>query len=104
MDYNEALKIAKLPMMDNDAEAKTVGDYLRELLLGVWVQGEGFSGKRPFGNSGWQRDIYKALVKGNAIKGSFEEEGFYLAEFDEEAADELVSDLINALFLSVSES
>lgn len=41
----------------------TLDTYLKELLKAIWLEGEGFSGKRPFGNSGWQWDINSALVQ-----------------------------------------
>ncbi len=49
------------PMGPNDAQAGTVRDYFVELAAAVWREGEGFSGKRPFGNSGWESQVYKAL-------------------------------------------
>jgi hypothetical protein len=45
----------KLP--ENDAGADTVRDYLKALLLKLWEEEEGFSGKRPFGNSGWKHEL-----------------------------------------------
>ena len=36
----------------NDADAENIGEYLKALLSAVWHEGESFSGKRPFGNSG----------------------------------------------------
>ena len=48
-------------MTKNDAKAKTVREYLKMLLERLWEEGEGFSGKRPFGNSGWEYDLYAAL-------------------------------------------
>ena len=35
-------------------ETLTVKDYLKTLLHTLWDEEDGFSGKRPFGNSGWQ--------------------------------------------------
>ena len=51
---------------ENDAEAETVKDYLTELVFRVLVDEESFSGKRPFGNSGWTHDL----------TGPLEEAGF----------------------------
>ena len=48
----------------NDAEVDTVGEYLTRLLLMVWEEREGFDGKRPFGNSSWEYEVYDALAKG----------------------------------------
>lgn len=83
-------------MLDNDPGARTVRDYLHELLATLWQEEEDFSGKRPFGNSGWTHDLYRPLVKGGFVTGSFDEDG-YLDDFDREAADALVFDLITAM-------
>lgn len=52
-----------LALPKNDAGAETVRGYLYALLEAVWEEEEGFSGKRPFGNSGWKRDVIGPLVK-----------------------------------------
>lgn len=62
-----------LPMQKNDAEAETIRDYLTKLLMTVWQEGESFSGKRPFGNSDWQYDLYKPLIKAGVIKGELDD-------------------------------
>lgn len=62
------------PMQDNDSGANTVRGYLKALLFTLWEEVEGFSGKRPFGNSGWDNDIAFALVKGKFIKGRISQE------------------------------
>ena len=62
-------EILALPMQPNDANAPTILAYLKELLRKLWQEGEGFSGKRPFGNSGWEDDLLLALLKGDAISG-----------------------------------
>ena len=49
-------------MQENDAEVKTIKGYLLALAHKAWKEGEGFSGKRPFGNSGWCYEIYHALA------------------------------------------
>lgn len=56
--------VLALPMPDNDAGAATVREYLQALLLVLWMEEEGFSGKRPFGNSGWQGELENALKDG----------------------------------------
>ena len=53
--------VLSVPMLPNDAEAKTVREYLVALARTVWEEGEGFSGKRPFGNSGWEHEVYNSL-------------------------------------------
>lgn len=75
----------------------TIRDYLEELLLTLWSEKEGFSGKRPFGNSGWEYDLYIALVREGIVKGSFDEEGDLMTCY-QNYADELISDLISYIF------
>ena len=89
------LEILDLPMSENDAEAKTVRDYLKALLTTLWEEGEGFSGKRPFGNSGWENELFSALVKGKAVKGAFDEDDLY--DVDEKAARKAIQAAIEAL-------
>lgn len=71
-----ALEILDTPMEPNDSGATTVRGYLIALLAAVWEHGEDFSGKRPFGNSGWTWDLYGALVKAGHIDGTFDEDGY----------------------------
>jgi len=74
----------------------TIRTYLRDLLLTLWREGEGFNGKRPFGNSGWQWDIYESLIQCGAIKGTLDKYG-YVESLDITEADELVLELIEGL-------
>jgi hypothetical protein len=67
------MNILDLEMEENDAKAQTIRDYLKKLLIELWVREEGFSGKRPFGNSGWKHDIYRTLVLNNVVSGSITE-------------------------------
>lgn len=80
----------------------TVREYLRTLLMTMWEEGEGFSGKRPFGNSGWEYDLYKPLIAGGFIPGKLDEDG-YVDTFDEKVAGPYVCDLILAAFHGVRE-
>lgn len=66
------MDVLKIEMGRNDAGAKTVGEYLTKLLTEVLVEGEGFSGKRPFGNSGWESELAYPLVKAGLIEGSID--------------------------------
>ncbi len=56
-------EILALPMdpNTNDAGAISVREYLVALARVVWIEGEGMSGKRPFGNSDWAYDLYEAV-------------------------------------------
>lgn len=89
-------EVLSIEMRENDAEAATVRDYLKALVLRVWDEGEGFSGKRPFGNSGWQCDMPQALVRAGAVKGKLDDDG-YLDDWDEPEADKLIRAAIAAL-------
>lgn len=93
-----AMDILDLPMaMDyNDAKATTIRDYLKRLLVTLWEEKESFSGKRPFGNSGWQYDLYVALIKGGAIAGKLDSEG-RIGEIDRVEADKLIVAAIDNL-------
>lgn len=64
------------PMPDNnDAGATTIGHYLSLLLAGVWKHREIFNGKRPFGNSSWEYDIYDALAAAGFVHAPINEHG-----------------------------
>lgn len=92
------------PMQENDSGADTIKGYLKALLFTLWDEEEGFSGKHPFGNSGWTNDIAFALVKGKFIKGSIHIEmedgeitGEYLDDADFKAMNKLIKLAIEAL-------
>ena len=77
------------PMQSNDAHAATVRGYLIALLRELWREAEGFSGKRPFGDSGWQYEVYAALGHAGLLKVTFDPDG-YIEDVDERAGDTLV--------------
>lgn len=82
---------------DSDAgEGLTVREYLFALLETLWREGEGFSGKRPFGNSCWELDLYAPLVRGGFIEGRVDEDGYALVK-DYKAAHAFVAALIRSL-------
>src|SRR5688572_26144706 len=95
-DPTTAQRVLDTPMQANDADAGTVREYLVRLLATVWAQEADFSGKRPFGNSSWQDEIYKALLIAGLVDGAFDEDGC-LDRVDQSAADALVADAIEAL-------
>lgn len=71
----------------------TIRDYLHELLLTLWNKGESFSGKRPFGNSGWETDLFIPLIKAGYVKGTLDEDGYL--EGVEKDAPKYVQQLIH---------
>lgn len=92
----EPTAILDLPMGTNDAKAKTIREYLKAILRTLLEEEESFSGKRPFGNSGWQYDLYAPLIKAGAVKGSLDENG-YIAECDDKQAERIILSAIEAL-------
>ena len=94
MNGNEILELE----MDgeNDAGAESIRGYLKALLEELFMNGEGFSGKRPFGNSGWEYELYTPLLKAGLVGGKFDGDG-YLESVDEEAAVKLIYKAIEAL-------
>lgn len=90
-------EILAVPMSKNDAKAGTVGQYLIALAREVWTIGEGFSGKRPFGNSGWEYDIHKALVQADVVEGEIDEYG-YLDDSDDAAVEEYIKEAFDLLY------
>ena len=94
LDHTAALELR----FDSDAgENLTIRDYLHALLWTLWLQGEGFSGKRPFGNSGWESDIYLPLIKAGYLKGKTDSDG-YGYDVDEHEASHMVKQLIYFAF------
>ncbi len=98
----DAHRVLALPMQPNDADAATIRDYLIALLAAVWSEGEGFSGKRPFGNSGWEWDLYPPLIKAGLVDGVVHADG-YVDEIDsapEQQAHSLILAAIGELGMS----
>lgn len=61
-DTADTLNILALPIEQDDVDnTPTLGAYLAELLVALLVEGEGFSSKRPLGNSDWEGYIDDAL-------------------------------------------
>lgn len=95
----DAADVLAIPMGRNDADAATVRDYFKKLLWQIWEDGESFSGKRPFGNSGWEYDLYGPLIKAGAVKGVIEVDGEdeNIASVDEIGAGKVIRAAIGAL-------
>ena len=83
---------------NTDIGDTTVKDYLKVLLLTVWEKKECFSGKRPWGNSGWAYDLYAPLIAEGFISGTLDEDDC-VEELDTKEADLFIAKLIdNHLF------
>lgn len=103
MTTEEIKNIADLPIRHMDPGAETIGDYLRFLLTTLWKEAEGFSGKRPFGNSGWQFDVYHVLVANGIIPGKIDESGD-LQDVDEAAGEKVILAVIEKLRVASSQT
>lgn len=95
--------VLSCPMKENDASASTVGDYLSCLLKTLWEEGEGFSGKRPFGNSGWEYEIYTALAAKGLCGGKLDDFGD-IEKLDFGEANRLIFKAIDAVFSGYKEN
>ena len=88
-------EILAVTLPENDADAATIRDYLVALVREVWRETECFSGKRPFGNSGWQHEVYVGLAQAGLIESTRNK--WDELDYDTDAADELVQRAIAAL-------
>lgn len=91
------MNILDLPLGGNDANANTIREYFRTMMVELWIRGESFSGKRPLGNSGWEYPVYEALVKAGLIEGQVDENGYIIGDFDRDKAHSLVTEALKAL-------
>lgn len=87
--------ILDLPMRPNDAQAETLRQYLIELLAKLIEEGEDMV-KRPFGNSGWQYELYEPLLNAGLVSGGFDEDG-YIDNIDLRQAEALIQQAIHDL-------
>ena len=79
----------------------TVRDYLHLLLSTLWQEGEDFSGKRPFGSSGWRYDLFALLISNGLISGSLDGDG-YVQDVNKLEAEAYVKRLITVALYGVS--
>lgn len=81
-------------------EETSIADYFKLQLSTLWEEGEGFSGKRPFGNSGWEGCLEYVLVKHGCIAGKIDEEDDEYPEVydvDRKEYETFVQQMIEAL-------
>lgn len=97
VDDAVAQRVLELPLSaGNDAGVDTVREYLVELLSLLWEQQDGFDGKRPFGNSGWDFDLIGPLVEAGLVSGYMDDDR-YLYDVDEPAGRALIAAAIRQL-------
>ena len=98
------IEILDLPMEPNESGADSIRGYLVELVATVWREGEGFSGKRPFGDSGWQSELYKPLVTAGLVRAHPNGCGWGgIHPDDRKAASQLIQAAIYALMPTAGE-
>lgn len=83
---------------DNDAGVDSIGQFLIALSRQVWREGECFSGKRPFGDSGWEWELAAALGRAGYARVKFDDEGAAIREVDFEAVKRLMEVAFTRLF------
>ena len=108
VEINGVKYVPELPKVDLGAlsvefycddlnETLTVKGYLKRLLYTLWEEEDGFSGKRPFGNGGWQFEVIYALIEDGYISGrvKYDGEGYPTdSEFDRKEAHQFILGLI----------
>lgn len=99
IDNKEILEL-KFKSMDLGKEI-TIKDFFKELLITLFKEGECFSGKRPFGNSGWDYDLCVCLAQNGVIDGHNEIDTDYPEdeywEYDSKEAENKILELIKEL-------
>jgi uncharacterized protein YqgQ len=78
-------------------EHLTIREYFHRLLKTLWEEQDGFSGKRPFGDSAWSYDLYQVLIREGFISGVLDEDGD-VEDMNTEMAEVYVAKLIDAAF------
>ncbi len=73
-EISQTERILSCPVGENEANAGTVREYFVNILTKMWTDPE-TDGKRPFGDSNWQNDIYTALGREGIIECHFDEDG-----------------------------
>ena len=82
--------ILDLKFMSGDLDKEvTIREFFYELMKTLWEEGESFSGKRPFGNSGWDSDLVTCLIKNKVIDGDLDEDG-YISKCNWDETNELI--------------
>jgi hypothetical protein len=85
---------------DSDAGNNlSVREYFGRLAYECWNEEEGFDGKRPFGSSGWHRDVICALVGAGFIACKIYGDGeIDYGSYDRRAAHAYMLELITLAF------
>lgn len=95
LDQLEAVADLEFISMEMDDCPVTIRQWLGELLARVWTEKDEFSGKRAFGNSDWEYDLYNIMIQEGVVAGSVSEYGEVEISSDErEKADNIILQVI----------
>lgn len=75
----------------------TIRQYFFDLLKTLWLEQDEFSGKRPWGSSGWEYDVYATLIMYQLIPGDLDEDGCVTAINEKEAKEFVLNKIIHPL-------
>ena len=86
----------------NIKEGTTLREYMQLLLTTLFEEGEGFSGKRPLGNSGWDYEVGKSIALAGFIDCDIDNFGSedpleWDVDYDNDEAQKLIFSYINQL-------
>ena len=91
------MDILELKFYSDDLnEDVTIREFMQRLLITLFEEMDGFSGKRPFGNSGWDEDLIKCLVQNHVITGKLDTDG-YLEEYDNDEYAKMIKLIVVSL-------
>lgn len=82
--------IGKISMVANDAGAATVEEYMISIAAVVWNDD---LVKRPFGNSGWQHEVYNSIARAGLIERTvaYQDEDYIDYDYDVREGDTIIS-------------
>lgn len=68
-------EILNLPIEDTNTDAKTLGQYLFQLLESLILEGEGFDTYAPLGKEEWVDPVRHTLILNQVLDGTLDEYG-----------------------------
>lgn len=79
-------------------ETITIKEFFKRLLTTLFEEEECFSGKRPFGNSGWDYDLCICLAQNGIIDSDCQDKGgFTIWDYNSAEANRKIFELIKEL-------
>lgn len=90
-------QLLDLPI-DREGGRITMREYFYGLLSTLWVQGEGFNPQGMFGKSGWEHDMYAALIRHGLVTGELDSDGLIKTVEYQAANDFILNNVLKPLF------